>query len=93
MSDKKVLLVGAGGHTSVCLDLCIRNNISLFAVVSPEHPGAAFKQLQWLQSDNDVLTFDTNDVVLINGLGSLPMITKGRRYISFLQQGDTTLCQ
>ncbi|MDA6066564.1 acetyltransferase [Idiomarina abyssalis] len=83
MSDKKVLLVGAGGHASVCLDLCIRNNISLFAVVSPEHPSAAFKQLQWLQSDNDVLTFDTNDVVLINGLGSLPYDHKRQEIYQF----------
>ena len=69
-----VLLIGAGGHASVLLEILIDQKINIFGYVSPK-PAAnknLFSNLPWFKADVDILQFDKSAVKLVNGIGSLP---------------------
>jgi sugar O-acyltransferase (sialic acid O-acetyltransferase NeuD family) len=77
MSDS-VLLIGAGGHASVLLDMLIQQRFNILGYVSPL-PAAnkkLFSDLHWFKSDDDILQFDKLTIKLVNGIGSLPGNTR-----------------
>ena len=56
MSDR-VLLIGAGGHASVLLDMLIQQKFNILGYVSP-FPAAnkkLFSDLHWFKNDDDIL--------------------------------------
>jgi sugar O-acyltransferase (sialic acid O-acetyltransferase NeuD family) len=69
-----VLLIGAGGHASVLLDILIEQNIIILGYVSPTDATnqQLFSNLHWFASDDDILQFDKSIIKLINGIGSFP---------------------
>lgn len=78
---RPVLLLGAGGHALVLLDILQQLEFEIAGIIAPlnknEHP--AFSQYKRLEQDSDVITFSVKDVWLVNGLGSLPSKNKVRR--------------
>jgi len=77
MSDS-VLLIGAGGHASVLLDMLIQQRFNILGYVSPL-PAAnkkLFSDLHWFKNDDDILQFDKLTIKLVNGIGSLPGNTR-----------------
>jgi len=72
--SENVLLIGAGGHASVLLDILIEHNINVLGYVSPSPASnqTLFSQYRWYQSDDDILLFDKATIKLVNGIGSLP---------------------
>jgi sugar O-acyltransferase (sialic acid O-acetyltransferase NeuD family) len=73
MSDT-VLIIGAGGHASVLLDMLKEHNINIIGYVSPSPASnqKLFSDLYWFKYDEDILQFDKATIKLVNGLGSLP---------------------
>lgn len=69
-----VLLIGAGGHASVLLDMLIEQNINVLGYVSPSiaNNQRLFSQYRWYHNDEDILQFDKATIKLVNGIGSLP---------------------
>lgn len=69
-----VLLIGAGGHASVLLEILIEQKINIIGYVSPS-PAVnqkLFSDFHWLKFDDDILQFDKSKIKLVNGIGSLP---------------------
>lgn len=74
MLNKPVLVIGAGGHAAVVVDILRQLNCNILALVATEQPGnhAIFANIPWYSSDDAVLSFDKDSILLVNGIGSLP---------------------
>jgi len=69
-----VLIIGAGGHASVLLDILIEQETNVLGYVSPSSADnkKLFSGLEWFKDDIDILQFDSAKIELVNGIGSLP---------------------
>ncbi len=89
--SKPIIMLGAGGHAKVLMEILEHNDCELMAIVSPEKPSWTPKTFSptWLKSDEEVLDFSSNDYLLVNGLGSLPANNNKRAdlHVFFKQQG------
>lgn len=67
-------MIGSGGHAGVLLDVLQQLNFNVAGIVSPNAPNGTpiFDGLKHYSSDDDILSFNPNDILLINGIGSLP---------------------
>jgi sugar O-acyltransferase (sialic acid O-acetyltransferase NeuD family) len=72
--NEGVLLLGAGGHASVLLEILIEQKINIIGYVSPIAAAnqKLFLNLHWFKNDEDILQFDNSMIKLVNGIGSLP---------------------
>lgn len=73
MNDS-VVLIGAGGHASVLLEMLVEQGINIIGYVSPK-PATnqkLFSQYHWFKSDEDTFTLDKSTIRMVNGIGSLP---------------------
>lgn len=72
--SKPVLILGAGGHAAVLVDMLRQLNHSIVGLVARDKPEdrPVFSGIPYYSSDDDVLAFDKHDVLLVNGIGSLP---------------------
>lgn len=85
-----VLLIGAGGHASVLLDMLIEQKVNVLGYVSPHSANnqKLFSDFHWFKSDDDILQFDKSDIKLVNGIGSLPGNTlRSDFYITYKKLG------
>jgi len=72
--SKPVLVIGGGGHASVLVEMLKQLKYPIAAIISPEIDETR-KVLQGIKhqlKDDAVLSYDCKEVVLINGIGSLP---------------------
>ncbi len=72
--SKPVLVLGAGGHAAVLVDILRQLNHSIVGLVARDKPAdkPVFAGIPYYASDEDVLVFDKDKVLLVNGIGSLP---------------------
>lgn len=72
--NKPVVVLGAGGHASVLIDILMQLNIDILGIVSKEKPceNGIYRGIPWYKNDEDVLLFDKSTVLLVNGIGSMP---------------------
>ncbi len=72
--NKPVVVIGAGGHAAVLVDILRQLNRTIIGLVSKEKPkdNLVFDGIPYYASDDDVLTFDKNEILLVNAIGSLP---------------------
>ena len=72
--NKPVLVIGAGGHASVIIDILMQVNCKILGIVSKDRPNVngIFKNLQWFKDDNDVFEFNKEEILLVNAIGSIP---------------------
>lgn len=68
------MVIGGGGHAKVLLEMLRRLEFDVYAVVAPQIDAKSqlFKGLKHYISDDAVLKYSTDQVVLVNGVGSLP---------------------
>jgi len=67
------LILGAGGHAKVLIEALRLNQKNIIGVVTPElDSGASFYGLPVIGSDKAIQNYDPQELLLINGLGSLP---------------------
>ena len=72
----RVLILGAGGHASVALDLLLTGGICPMGVIDPEkHPGETWEGIPVLGDDDFVLSMPPEAIVLVNGVGAVPGMT------------------
>ncbi|MBM6551054.1 NeuD/PglB/VioB family sugar acetyltransferase [Marinomonas ostreistagni] len=69
-----IVLIGGGGHAAVLAEILLMQNREIVAVLSPEEiqERAIFRGMVHLKEDSDVLTFNKEQVRLVNGIGMLP---------------------
>ncbi|MDA7735343.1 acetyltransferase [Gammaproteobacteria bacterium] len=72
--SKPVLVIGSGGHASVIIEILMQVNCKILGVVSKDKPNqdGVFKDLKWYKSDEDVLSFNKHEILLVNAIGFLP---------------------
>lgn len=70
---KPLVIIGAGGHASVLVDILKQQNRDILGLVSPEiESKSVFSDIEHLKNDDDILKFDKEIIKLVNGIGSLP---------------------
>jgi sugar O-acyltransferase, sialic acid O-acetyltransferase NeuD family len=71
---KPVIIIGGGGHAAVILDILKQLKQPVAAIVSPEidRLRQVFCDVAHLHRDEEILSYDCNEVELVNGIGSLP---------------------
>jgi len=72
--SKPVLVLGAGGHAAVVVDMLRQLNHTIVGLVAKDKPvdKPVFASIPYYASDDDVQSFDKDKVLLANGIGSLP---------------------
>jgi sugar O-acyltransferase (sialic acid O-acetyltransferase NeuD family) len=88
--NRKALLIGGGGHAKVLLDILNGQGITIEAIISPkvDLSFSLFKNVKHFKNDDDVLRYNTDEVVLVNGVGSLPGdLTRASIFDNFQKYG------
>jgi sugar O-acyltransferase (sialic acid O-acetyltransferase NeuD family) len=71
--QKPVIIVGAGGHAKVLVDVLRLMGKSIFGVVDPEkEKGYKWMGVNVLGDDNAIFEYKYKDVDLVNGIGKIP---------------------
>ncbi len=67
-------MIGGGGHASVLADILLGQGRDILAVISREEIGqrSVFKGITTLEKDEEILKFDTDKILLVNGIGMMP---------------------
>lgn len=89
---KPLVILGAGGHTSVLVDILRQNQREILGLVSPDVDidREVLADICHYYHDEDVLTFESDNIVLVNGIGSLPGNTlRTKIYKKFTMLGFT----
>jgi UDP-perosamine 4-acetyltransferase len=82
LASKKVLVLGAGGHANVLLDILLFQELPVLGFVTPDVGAfARLSSFPILGDDEAVSAFAPQDVVLVNGLGTIGV--PGRRMTIF----------
>lgn len=63
------VLIGGGGHASVCLDLMMRQHMDAIGYVALEPSERMNRFLPYLGTDERIFNYDPDDILLVNGLG------------------------
>lgn len=90
--SKPTLLIGGGGHAKVLLEILRKQNANILGVVAPEPIGnsSIFSGLKQYLKDEDVFNFNSTEILLVNGIGSLPGCSLRRTiYDKFIHAGYT----
>lgn len=71
---KLLLILGSGGHAAVLVDILQMQKREIQGVVSPDIDSCRhiFDELKHYSQDDDVLSFASESIRLVNGVGSLP---------------------
>ena len=92
--SEQVLVLGAGGHATVVVDLLRQLNYDIVGIVTPREfdSNPVFKGVNVYLDDRDVLNFDQDKILLVNGIGSLPGDkTRSRLHVKFKNYGFSFL--
>lgn len=71
---KPLLIIGGGGHATVLFDVLKQQHREVIGFVCPSsfQNSEIFNDVSYFAHDEDVFTFNKNDIKLVNGIGSLP---------------------
>jgi UDP-perosamine 4-acetyltransferase len=71
---ESTLLIGAGGHAKVVAAALIQRNVTILGFVDPQFKTGDtwYADLLCLGDDDMIRSFTTSEVLLVNGVGSLP---------------------
>lgn len=80
--DYPVILLGAGGHAKVLLDILLEQNVKVLGVTipNPDTESETFCGIPIIGNDDCIKNFDNKAIELVNGIGSVAS-TKLRRTI------------
>jgi len=72
--NKDIFIIGAGGHASVLLDSLKKSKQNVRGYIAPEEVNNSplFDGLRHLQDDSAIELLDAEQVILVNGIGTLP---------------------
>ena len=84
------MIIGAGGHASVLVDILMQQNREILGIVSPQIESESLVKINAAHylKDEDVLGFDSKEIKLVNGVGSLPnSMLRAALYKKFSEAG------
>lgn len=83
MSNPRYLIIGGGGHAAALAEILIKQKKTIIGVVAPEITTGLkiFDSVPQYLSDDDVLKFSVDQVLLVNGIGAMPRQTLRKKFI------------
>lgn len=86
---KPLIMLGGGGHAAVLLDILSKQQRQVLAYISPEKAQRAiFTGLLWLDNDEALASWSSEEVELVNGIGVLPgQSLRAKLFDTFSQRG------
>ena len=73
IAEKPIIILGAGGHARVIIESLRRVGRNVIGAVTPDLPvGSEIAGMRVLGGDNVVFDYLTEEIELVNGVGSLP---------------------
>lgn len=85
-----VLVLGGGGQAKVLVNALLANLVNIFGITDPDMQkhGGTILGIPIIGSDDTVLKYSPDEVILINGLGSVKKTTRRKQlYEQFKSQG------
>lgn len=90
MEGKPVILLGAGGHAKVLLDILMEQETEIVGVIDKEVPerSADLYGIPVIGGDSDVQSYSPDEIELVNGIGSIgDTALRQKLYEKFKHQG------
>lgn len=90
MKEKPVILLGAGGHAKVLLDILLEQNAKVLGIVDKDGAGSSadLYGVPVIGSDSDVQRYHADEIELVNGVGSIGSTALRQKiYEKFKRQG------
>lgn len=89
--NKPIIMLGAGGHASVLIDLLLLQNRTLLGVVAPEKSVVKNRpDISYLGNDHIITQYSPDDIELVNGVGAVSVeknVIRRRIYLTFKEMG------
>ncbi len=90
MEEKPVILLGAGGHAKVLLDILLEQNVEILGIAEKEGAGCSsdLYGVPVIGNDSDVLGYSPDAIALVNGIGSIASTALRQKiYEKYKRQG------
>ncbi len=90
MKNKPVILLGAGGHAKVLLDILLEQNVEILGIAEKEGKNKLTDLcgVSVIGADSDVLNYSPDKIELVNGIGSIGSTALRQKiYEYFKRQG------
>ena len=85
--EKPVIILGAGGHAKVIIDILSQRKTKILGVASLNNSKKVNYDYKIFSDEEVIANFDSQEVNLVNGLGSLPNDNKryelSKKYLDF----------
>lgn len=87
-SNRGYIILGAGGHAKVLIDILLLNNKQIAGIINPKVPSDCFFQtFNYLGDDQILQQLDTSHYFFVNGLGSsVDTEPRTQLFLSYCQQ-------
>jgi len=69
--SKPVIIIGGGGHAKVLAETLLRNDQNILGFTDPDASATLFETIPNLGTDAQILTHRAEEILLVNGLGSV----------------------
>ncbi len=95
MKEKPVILLGAGGHARVLLDILLEKNIEVLGIAEKDGADlpADLYGIPVIGSDSDVQQYPPDKVELVNGIGSIGYIALRQKVYEKFKRQDYCFAQ
>lgn len=88
--NKPVIVLGAGGHAKVLIQTLLLNDINIIGILDHKdiEMGRKVMGISIIGTDDSVLRYSTQDILLVNGLGSVKsMVAREKLFAEMKRQG------
>ena len=87
--NKPVIIIGAGDHAKVLLDILLEQNVTVIGLTDKSiSKGTCIYGVPVIGDDSEILKYKTDEIELINGIGSVGSTTLRRKvFVSFKEKG------
>ena len=72
-SDKKIFLIGSGGHAKNLINIINENNQNIHGIISNKlEKNTKVYNIDVIGNDDDLLSYNCSEILLVNGIGFTP---------------------
>lgn len=90
-SNKPIIIIGAGDHAKVLLDILLEQDLKVLGLTDNKiSKGTLIYNIPVLGDDSEIQKYKTDDIELVNGIGSVGNTDlREKIFLSFKQKGYT----